>query len=69
MAAEAIVRKWGNSLGIILPKEFVEQKKIKENEKVQIEVVKKANISHLFGSLKTKMTGQQFKDQVREGWE
>ena len=33
-------------------------------------VAKKMNLSKVFGSLKgARMTGQQFKDMVRKGWE
>ncbi len=68
MAIEAVVRKWGNSVGVILPKELVERESLKENEKVLLEVVKEANLEGIFGSLKRKMSGQEFKNMVREGW-
>ncbi len=68
MAIEVVVKKWGNSVGVILPKELVERESIKENEKVLLEVVKEANLEGIFGSLKRKMPGQEFKDMVREGW-
>lgn len=35
---------------------------------VIVEVVKKADLTALFGSLKRKMSGQKFKDLVRAGW-
>jgi len=68
MTSKAIVRRWGNSLGIILPKELVEKESLKENEEIFVNVVKEADISEFFGSLKRKMSGQKFKDMVREGW-
>lgn len=68
MTIEVVVKKWGNSMGVILPKETVEKENLKENEKVLIEVVKEADLTGLFGSLKRKMSGQAFKDMVREGW-
>ncbi len=68
MITEAVVRRWGNSVGVVFPKEFVKEKKLKVNEKVLINVVKEANLEKLFGSLKRKMSGQEFKDMVREGW-
>ena len=68
MAIEATVRKWGSSVGVVLPKELVEAQGLKENQKVLIEVVKEANLTHLFGTLKTGMSGQEFKDMVRKGW-
>ncbi len=68
MATELVVKKWGNSLAAIFPKEFVKKENIKEDEKILIERVKPANIKHLFGSLPRKMTGQEFKNMVRKGW-
>jgi len=59
----------GNSLGIILPREFVKSKKLRKNEKILIEIVKETDLRPLFGILKTKETGQHFKDMVRKGWE
>ena len=68
MATELVVKKWGNSLAIIIPSDLVEKKNIKENDKVAVEIFKPADFTKIFGSLKSKMTGQEFKDFVREGW-
>lgn len=69
MTSTIVVRKWGNSLGITLPKELVEGQNIKEGDKIVLPVViKKANLSKIFGSIKTGMSGQKFKDMAREGW-
>ncbi|MBU1120507.1 MAG: hypothetical protein ABIE23_01350 [archaeon] len=68
MATVTVVKKWGNSVGVLFPKEFVSKKKLKVNQRVLIEVVKEADLSEIFGSLKTKKSGQKFKDEVREGW-
>ncbi len=69
MTAVAVARKWGNSLGITLPKELVEQQNIKEGDKLVLPVViKKADLSKIFGSIKTGESGQKFKDRAREGW-
>lgn len=64
-------RKWGNSIGVILPKEMIEEQKLKPNERVEVIILREANIKHLFGSLPRKkgMTGQKFKDLARSGWE
>ncbi|HLD05740.1 MAG TPA: AbrB/MazE/SpoVT family DNA-binding domain-containing protein [Candidatus Nanoarchaeia archaeon] len=69
MAVELIVRRWGNSFGVVLPKELLRQKKIRPNDKVLIELIKPADLSDVFGTLKTKMSGQKFKNLVRKGWE
>ena len=68
MAVEVTIKKWGNSLGAILPRELVEQQHLKENEKVLIEVVKETDLTGIFGALKGKVPPQKFKDMVREGW-
>ena len=68
MATEVIVKKWGNSVGVLFPKRFVEEKNIKVNDKIEVEIVKKANLNKVFNTLKRKMDGQEFKDMVRKGW-
>ena len=68
MAIEVTVKRWGYSMGVVLPKQIVEEGKLRENERILIEVVKEADLSKLFGSLKRKMSGQEFKDMVKEGW-
>ncbi|HLC58044.1 MAG TPA: AbrB/MazE/SpoVT family DNA-binding domain-containing protein [Candidatus Nanoarchaeia archaeon] len=69
MATEVTVRKWGNSMGVILPKQLMEQEGLKENEKIFLEIVKEADLRDIFGTLKTKVSGQKFKDMARKGWE
>lgn len=69
MTATVVARKWGNSLGIILPKELVEEQNIKEGDVLSLpSLIKKADLSKIFGSIKTGMSGQKFKDMAREGW-
>lgn len=69
MATEVVLKKWGNSIAAIFPKEFIEKEHLKVNQKISIQILKKADLRDIFGTLKTKMTGQQFKDMAREGWE
>lgn len=70
MAITVVVRKWGNSLGITLPKELVEAQNIKKGDTLSLPVViKKADLSKIFGSIKTGMSGQKFKNMAREGWD
>ncbi len=69
MEAETVVKKWGGSLAVVLPKELVDNTHVGENDKVIISVRKEADLRGMFGSLKTKMTGQEFKDLVRKGWD
>lgn len=55
-------RKWGNSLGIIIPKEEVKNMSLKENQTVIVEITKKENpLKELFGSGKhNKITKKDF---------
>ncbi len=61
-----IAKKWGNSLGVILPAEFVKQNNIQEGEELDITLEKKQNVlKELFGSLKTKKTAEQVRKEFR----
>ncbi|MBI5002308.1 hypothetical protein HZC31_02905 [Candidatus Woesearchaeota archaeon] len=68
MTTEVVLKKWGNSIAAIFPKEVVEKERLKVNQKISIHIIKKADLRNIFGTLKTKMTGQEFKDMAREGW-
>ncbi|HLC86232.1 MAG TPA: hypothetical protein VJG30_03025 [Candidatus Nanoarchaeia archaeon] len=68
MAVEVTVKKWGNSMGVVLPIDLVERQDIREEDKILIEVVKKADLKDLFGSLRIGISGQKFKNLVRKGW-
>ena len=67
---KAIPRRWGNSIGITLPNNIVEEGRIKENKEIQVLIVeKKINLKDIFGSLKLKEPTQKIKDEMRAGWE
>ncbi|HLD15106.1 MAG TPA: AbrB/MazE/SpoVT family DNA-binding domain-containing protein [Candidatus Nanoarchaeia archaeon] len=67
MTITVVPKKWGNSLAIIIPKEKVNELNIKENKPLLIDILKPVDLSDIFGSLKIKMSGQKFKDFVRQG--
>ena len=70
MAVEVKLKRWGNSMAVIVPSTLIEQKNMKENDTILIEVVKKADLSDVFGMIKKrKMSGQEFKDLARGGWD
>lgn len=68
MATEVVLKKWGNSIAAIFPKEVVEKENLKVNQKILIQLIKKTNLRDVFGSLPRKMSGQAFKNMAREGW-
>jgi len=51
------VRKWGNSFGIIIPKDIVEKQGIKEgiSVRINIQVKDKTKAKDIFGILKNKI--------------
>jgi antitoxin component of MazEF toxin-antitoxin module len=63
------VRRWGNSLGIIIPSDAVAKRKLKENQDVSLVILEdsKEVFDETFGSLKGKLkkSGQKMKDELR----
>ena len=69
MEVEIKTKKWGNSIGVVIPKEIIEKQKIKENETVIVSIKKKLLVSDVFGALKGwKRPAQEIKDEMRKGW-
>ena len=68
-----IAKKWGSSIGVILPKEMVEKQHIKIGDELDVKVFKKGDLSSVFGKAKSlgkpKLSGQEFKNMIRAGWE
>ena len=66
MVFEVKTKKWGNSIGVIIPNEAVLNFNLKPDEKILVEIKEKENIlRELFGSLKFKSTRKVIRD-VRE---
>lgn len=63
-------RKWGNSIGITLPKAIVEEQNIQCDEEVDIIVLKKAEtMKDMAGIMKEEWankTAQEMKDEFKE---
>ncbi|MFA7708250.1 MAG: AbrB/MazE/SpoVT family DNA-binding domain-containing protein [Candidatus Pacearchaeota archaeon] len=70
MEFKTIARKWGSSIGVILPKSIIDENRIRENDEVFIELKKETILSDLFGKFprKSKKNPQEIKDEAREGW-
>ncbi len=66
---ETKVKRWGNSLGIIIPSEAVDRKNIRENDNIKILIMNDSRevFKKTFGLLKGKLTKptQQIKDELR----
>ena len=59
-------RKWGSSLGVIIPKNVVKELKIRENQEVFLEIKPKDNpLKELFGSVKLSKPTEQLLKEIR----
>ncbi len=66
---QAKTKKWGSSIGVILPKSIVEEIGIKSNENITIDIKKTHKAKEFFGLLKDwKRNTQEIKDEARTGW-
>lgn len=68
MRTNARIRRIGNSLGIIIPREEVDRKKLKEGDLVEVEVLRRVSMKEMFGSIKFRKTAQEMKDELRKEW-
>ena len=65
-------KRWGSSIGIIIPKSIVEEKKIKEHDELVIEIKNRPLARELFDKFpewKSKKSAQELKDEARSGWD
>ncbi|MFA4953033.1 MAG: AbrB/MazE/SpoVT family DNA-binding domain-containing protein [Candidatus Pacearchaeota archaeon] len=70
MAIEVKTKKWGNSIGVVIPVETADRLNLKPEETVIVEITKKENVlKELFGSLKFKKSTEQILREVRENLE
>lgn len=63
-------KKWGGSIGIVIPKEVVEKENIKPNEEIKITVRRITLAKDLWnlGPVFEKRSTQEIKDEMRKGW-
>ena len=67
---EVKTRKWGSSIGVVLPKEVVDEIGIKPDETIRIDVRKSLKAKDVFGMFPrlSKKSAQELKDEMRKGW-
>ncbi len=52
---DTVTRKWGNSIGVTIPKDVLDKEHIKEDEKIKIIIIKPNQaLKKTFGMLKGK---------------
>ena len=70
MAIEVKTKKWGNSIGIVIPSEAIERFNIKPEEEIIIEIEKKNNIlKDMFGKAKFKKSAEKMIKEFRRSAE
>lgn len=66
--ATAKVKRWGNSLGLVIPKIIADENNLHENDVVELEVRKRArSFGELFGTFETEKTTRKLIVEAREG--
>jgi len=65
------VKKWGDSLAVIIPRETVDEENLRAKDKVHLQIQKEVDVSAIFGIAKGKIkaTVQQLKNEARKGWD
>lgn len=63
------VRKWGDSIAVIIPSNVAKEERINVADEIVITIEKETTLKDLFGKWKTKKTAQELKDESREDWE
>ena len=68
---KAQVRKWGDSLAVIIPKEIAARERIRVKDRIRLIIEKELDLSDLFGAAKGKLRGtpQELKNESRKGWD
>ncbi|MEK6895325.1 MAG: hypothetical protein AABX48_02285 [Nanoarchaeota archaeon] len=70
MAIEVKTKKWGNSIGVIIPNSAIEKFNIKPEEKIMIEINKKQNVlEEMFGKAKFKKSTKEILNESRREFE
>ena len=68
LRTRARVRRWGSSLGIVVPSEVAKKLRLRPGDEVIFEI-DQAGIEEAFGSLKDwTVDAQRLKDELRKGW-
>jgi ABC-type proline/glycine betaine transport system substrate-binding protein len=69
---ETVAKKWGNSIGLIIPKDVADKKGIKENTKVRFAILENSKVGgKLFGLLSgwKEPTNKIMREIRKDGWD
>ncbi len=63
------IREWGNSFGIVIPRELVIKEGFNVDDSVTVIIEKNQTLENFFGKLKnSKIDAQKMKDESRRIW-
>ena len=66
---EVKTRKWGSSIGLVIPKKVVDEIGIKLNDVIRLDIKKPIKVRDVFGMFPNwKRNTQEIKDEMRTGW-
>ena len=67
---EVIAKRWGSSIGVVIPKETIKKEHIREHEHLKIEIKKAHTAREIWGRTPHgwKRSTQELKDEARKGW-
>ncbi len=69
LQTNARIKAWGNSLGIVIPRELIIKEDLQENDEVKITISKNNTLEGFFGKGKgIKINAQKMKDEARQEW-
>lgn len=66
-AIEAKVKQWGNSLGLIIPKDIVKNEDLNRGDTVKVEILKEKRVDG-FGIFKGAPSFEEEKEEHGEFW-
>ena len=64
---EAKIKKWGNSLGLIIPKDIVKTEDLNTGDTVKVEILKEKRVDG-FGMFKGALSFEEEKEEHGEFW-
>ena len=66
MEYETKLKKWGNSIGVVIPKEKIKKENLKEDQKVRVMIspVKSVKVKDIYGKLKWKKSTRKIMKDV-----
>jgi len=67
MPFRTILRRWGNSYGVVIPKDVALKEGIKEDDEVEVTIKRAVDLKDLFGKYRFEDV-QKLKDELRKGW-